>query len=50
MVEQRDSECDAFHEAVQICSEEMTEHTRKVLCLEKCFRTVCAREKLSQQI
>lgn len=50
MVEQRDRECDAFHEAVQVCSEEMTEHARKVLYLEQCYRAVCAGEMLSWQI
>lgn len=50
MVEQGDRECDVFHEAFWICSEEMTEHTRKVLYLEKCYRAVCAGERLSQKI
>lgn len=50
MVEQAARECDVFHEAVQICSEKSTEHTRKVLYLEKCYRAVCAGEMLSQKI
>lgn len=50
MVEQRDRESDAFHEAVQVCSEEMTEHTRKVLYFEQCYRAVCAGEMLSWQV
>lgn len=50
MVEQRDRECDAFHEAVRICSEELTEQARNVLYLEKCYRAVFAGEMLSQQI
>lgn len=50
MVEQGVKECNVFHEAAWICLEETTEHTRKVLYLEKCYRAVCAGERLSQKI